>query len=346
MKNKIYNILFLLIFIIIFSIFYSGEYINFHKEKQKIENEKIELDKKVWEFSFEKIDILKSTDIFYTPDIKVLDKIVSWIINAKNKVYIEVYMLTETRILDAIKKANGKDIDIKIVLEKNPYKATNINNKAYNFLVKNKIPVVWSNPDNYSLNHSKIILIDEQAIISTWNFTYSSFKYNRELFIFTQDKNIISNLEKIFLNDYFFRKNIVYNNNLVLSPNYSREKIEYLINNAKENINMYFPYIQDKNLEKLLIKKTKSWVKINLIVDKNILENESYDNLIKSWIKIKKIPKNKLHAKAILIDNKYLYIWSINFSSYSLDKNREVWILIKNKDIVWKFSEIFEEDFK
>ncbi|MDF1682884.1 MAG: phospholipase D-like domain-containing protein [Patescibacteria group bacterium] len=32
----------------------------------------------------------------------------------------------------------------------------------------------------------------------------------------------------------------------------------------------------------------------------------------------------KMHSKAILIDNKYLFLGSVNFSSYSLDRNREV----------------------
>jgi phosphatidylserine/phosphatidylglycerophosphate/cardiolipin synthase-like enzyme len=37
-------------------------------------------------------------------------------------------------------------------------------------------------------------------------------------------------------------------------------------------------------------------------------------------------------------------MWSINFSEYSLDKNREIWILIKEKKIISKFREIFSKD--
>jgi phosphatidylserine/phosphatidylglycerophosphate/cardiolipin synthase-like enzyme len=53
-----------------------------------------------------------------------------------------------------------------------------------------------------------------------------------------------------------------------------------------------------------------------------------------------------MHSKAILIDNKYLFIWSINFSKYSLDKNREIWILLKNWDIISKFKSLFAIDFE
>jgi phosphatidylserine/phosphatidylglycerophosphate/cardiolipin synthase-like enzyme len=111
-------------------------------------------------------------------------------------------------------------------------------------------------------------------------------------------------------------------------------------------MDIYFPYLQDERLENLLIKKANNWIKINLIVDKNTEENETYKNFIQAWITIKRISKNKLHAKAILVDNKYLYIWSVNFSTYSLDSNREIGIIIRNEDIIEKFGEIFEIDFK
>jgi phosphatidylserine/phosphatidylglycerophosphate/cardiolipin synthase-like enzyme len=45
-----------------------------------------------------------------------------------------------------------------------------------------------------------------------------------------------------------------------------------------------------------------------------------------------------------LVDNKYLFIWSTNFSEYSFDKNREIWILTKEKKIISKFNEIFSKD--
>jgi phosphatidylserine/phosphatidylglycerophosphate/cardiolipin synthase-like enzyme len=76
-------------------------------------------------------------------------------------------MLTEKRILESLKKAKEKNLEIKIILEKNPYNAYNINNKSYDFLKNLNIEVVRSNPKNYALNHSKIIIIDEEVIIST-----------------------------------------------------------------------------------------------------------------------------------------------------------------------------------
>ncbi|MDR1944910.1 MAG: phospholipase D-like domain-containing protein [Candidatus Peribacteria bacterium] len=51
-----------------------------------------------------------------------------------------------------------------------------------------------------------------------------------------------------------------------------------------------------------------------------------------------------MHSKAILVDNKYLFIGSVNFSEYSLDKNREIGILTKEEKVISKFNEIFKKD--
>jgi phosphatidylserine/phosphatidylglycerophosphate/cardiolipin synthase-like enzyme len=51
-----------------------------------------------------------------------------------------------------------------------------------------------------------------------------------------------------------------------------------------------------------------------------------------------------MHSKAILVDNKFLFIWSENFSAPSLDKNREMWILFLNKKIINKFKILFKSD--
>jgi phosphatidylserine/phosphatidylglycerophosphate/cardiolipin synthase-like enzyme len=85
----------------------------------------------------------------------------------KKRLYVEVYMLTEDKLINALFKAKNRRIDIKVILEKNPYQTSGINDDTYDFLSKNKIDVVWSNLDNYSLNHSKFIIADDELILST-----------------------------------------------------------------------------------------------------------------------------------------------------------------------------------
>ena len=338
--------IFIIIFLSIFSYFYSEEYFNYHKNKQNLQTQNDLINHEISNFTLSKIRDLEKIQLFYTPNKDLLNKIVEKINNAKTKIYIEVYILTETRIQKALKKAKDKWIDIKIILEKNPYKTTNINKKVANFFEKNNINFVWSNANNYSLNHSKMILIDDESIISTWNLTYSTFNNNRDFFLFITDKEINLKFNKIFLSDYKWEKTNIYDNNLILSPFYSRKKFEILIKSAKSDIKMYFQYFKDKKINNLLIKRKKEWIQIESIISKQSLNSnkKDLDKLIHNWINISILNKNNMHAKAILIDNKYLFIWSINLSNYSLDKNREIWILLTNTKIINNFINIFKSE--
>jgi len=177
--------------------------------------------------------------------------------------------------------------------------------------------------------------------------SYSTFAYNRDFFIITDDSAIRENIIFLFENDFQGIKTSPYHHNLLLSPAYSRDKFEILFQSAQSSIQMYFQYFQDDRLAWEFIKKAKTWVKVEAIVSESYAKDhrDEIQDFIEEWIDIRYMKKPKMHAKAILIDEKYLFIWSINFSSYSLDANREVWLLLTNPEIISNFQSVFDIDF-
>jgi len=343
MSKRSMQTIIILLFFTIFSYFNIWEFLDYQKNKNYLTNTQ-ELNKqKVSTFSLDKIRNLEEIKVETTPNKNLLDKIIKKIENARIYIYVEIYMFTNKKLVSAIVKAKKKGIEIKVIMEKNPYKIPKLNDITYKTLKDNNINVVWSNANNYSLNHSKIILIDDEIILSTWNLTYSTFTKNKDLFLFIKDKILLNKLNKIFLHDYLWEKIWEYEDNMILSPNYSREKLKTLITSAKKEIKIVFPYLEDDKFKNLIIKKSKDWINISIIVGKKFFnENTLLINEFRSsWIKINYLKKYKLHSKSILVDNQYLYIWSINFSSYSLDKNREIWILIKNTNTIKRFLTMY-----
>ncbi len=349
MSKKIISSVFIVLFVGIFSYFNGWEYIDFYQDNQSLQEQNLSLENEINSFSLDKVRELDSISFHANPNKEFLDELV-WIIDlAEQRVYLEVYMFTEKRIRAAIKKANERWLDVKVLLEKNPYMAPTMNRAAFEELEKAWVDVAWSNPKNYSLNHSKFMVVDDKVVISTWNYSYSTFAYNRDFFLVIEDKLFLEDILSIFLNDFAWNKVSFYNHNLVLSPDYSRKKLEALISNAKESLVIYFPYTTDERLEDLLFQKVKEWIDVSMIVSSEVLDDEEEKKLFeKFWgngIKIKAIKKPKIHSKSILTDSKYLYIWSINFSSYSIDKNREIWLIIKNEDVIEEFLNVFWGDF-
>lgn len=345
--KKYISFIFIFLFFLIFSMFFWEDYFKFHEKTISITNSDNNSKNLISNFDLSKIQEIENVEIYYTPYKELKDKIIDKINNAKNNVYIEVYIFTQKDIRQSLINAKKRWLDVKVILEKNPYNAYNINNTTYNLLKENWIDVVWSNAINYSLNHTKFFVIDDEVIISTWNISQSSFYYNRDFYIFIDDENILNSITAIFNWDYLWQALNIYNDNLLLSPFYSRDKFETLFDSSKESIKMYFQYFKDDELLQRLIDRSKQWIKIQAVLPDSALDSnkDELDKLEENWIEIKIIKKPVVHSKIIIIDDKYLFVWSINFSSYSLDKNREVWIIVKNKSIIDKVNSIFYEDF-
>lgn len=348
MKNikKYMTTFFSICFILLLSIQHWNEYINFHdKKKQNLEHQEY-ISEKLDNFSVKSIQEVNNLEVFRTPDISLLDQIVLEINNAQSRVFLETYILTETRIQQALKDAFNRWVDVQVILEKNPYMAYSINNKSFNNLQSIWLPVVWSDSEDYSFNHAKFSIIDNHFYISTWNYSYSTFKYNRDFFVKSDDTEILEKILEIFHHDYVWEKKDFYHPNIVLSPYNSRDIFEQYFLIAEKSIDIYFQYFKDDALIQTLIEKQKSGVQVRAIIPKTALESnlKTIDEMQKSWIIFHIMSKKKMHSKVIIIDNQYWFIWSVNFSSYSLDKNRELWLLIKNSDIISEIIDYFEDD--
>lgn len=344
-KQKIISSIFIIFFLLIISYFKAWDYYENIKEKKELKNQIEYVEKSILDFDISKIEELEDVELYYTPYPDLIDKIIEKIDKAEDKVYIEVYMFTEKRIKNSVINAKKRWIDVKVILEKDPYMAYSINDKFFDEFIKNDIEVVWSDPGDYSFNHSKFMIIDELSIISTWNLSYSTFTKNRDFFVFTNDKKTNAELVKLFNYDYAWEKIDIYSENIVLSPNYSRFKIEKLIDSAERELKIYIQYFADEKITKKIIERKKDWIDIKIILAETAKDDDETKRLIENWVEVYFMEKYKMHSKVILSDETTLFVWSVNFSENSFDKNRELGLLIKNKSTIDKFLSIFNKDF-
>ncbi len=286
--------------------------------------------------------------IFVLPDSKE-EPILNLLDKATNSIDITIYLLSDRKIIEKIKELKKKNINIRIILEKTPFGGGSGNYKVFNELLNIGINIKYSDP-RFALTHAKYIVIDKkEAFIMTSNLTYSGLNNDRDFIFYTSDNNIINELNNIFENDFNYKKYKSKLDNLVVSPDNSRNKIESLINSATKSIYLYGENIGDNEIENLLIKKSKEGVNIKLILPDNIgLENNIpvINKLKDAGIEIKNLKKPYQHAKILIINNSVMYLGSVNFSTYSMDRNREVGVISLNRDSIDKVSDTFNNDLK
>lgn len=341
MKQKVIYIIIFLIFISISSFFYSWDYISFLKSKDISSLDSNTFIQEKNSFSLDSIETINDISFHSTPDLKFLDLLVDKINKSTNKVYVNVYIFTEKRLREALIKAKNRWVDVKVVLEKNVYNAPYLNQTTYKEFEKNNIDVKWSFSNNYVFNHGKFWIIDDEFFIGTWNFSYTTFKSNKDFFVITSDKDYKKVVEELFMNNFSGDKEFIPKNNIIQSPFSSRYKIEYLIKNAQKSLHLYMPYLYDENIFSLLSQKSEN-VYIEIIT--NTEKSDSFTILEKKWVKIK-YSKKKIHAKTILVDDKYLVLSSVNFSENSIDNNMELWVIVRNNEIIKKYKDSFVNDF-
>ena len=192
---------FTVLFLAIFLSSCTNEYWQFHEQKQTLEIEKQTSESALNDFSVSQIED-REVEILTTPDKKILDRLVSIINGAKQAVYVEVYILTEKRIIQALKDAKKRGIDVRVILEKNVFGATSINSSTFKTLQSAGIEVTYDNSKLYNFVHTKLLLIDDTYVITTGNLSYASFTTNREFYVIGKNEADFKVLRSIFLADF------------------------------------------------------------------------------------------------------------------------------------------------
>jgi phosphatidylserine/phosphatidylglycerophosphate/cardiolipin synthase-like enzyme len=246
--------IFVLCIVPFFFISCGNEYWDFHKQKEIFYVQEIKTKESRESFDLEQVQD-RDVEILMTPDKKVLDRIISMIEQAKNRVEVEVYILTEKRIIKALQDAKKRGIDVRVLLEKNVFGATSINSKSFKTLVEAGISVTYDNSSLYNFVHTKLLLIDNTYIITTGNLSYASFTSNREMYIIGKNSSDLAALNHIFDADFNGKEVMETTSNLVISPIDSRKKIETLLKSAQKDIFIYAETFDDPAIMDILTLK-------------------------------------------------------------------------------------------
>lgn len=267
--------------------------------------------------------------------------------NAKEEILVEVYLLSDKDIIQALIDSKKRGVDVSLILEEHPFGGGSLNNKSKKTLEDNNIDVKWSS-SKFALTHEKAIIIDKKEVfILNQNLTASSFVKNREYDVLDTNPNDVLQARNVFVADWE-EKSISSNTDyLVLSPINSRIKISSLLNSGTKSIEIEDEIIEDKQIINLLKEKAKN-VNIKIIIPtfSQVESNKiAVSELIKSGILVKVISSPYIHAKLILIDDKTAYVGSINLSSQSMDENRELGIILSEAKSINLLNQTFDLDW-
>ncbi|MEW6733348.1 MAG: phospholipase D-like domain-containing protein, partial [Acidobacteriota bacterium] len=288
--------------------------------------------------------------------------IVSAINSATKSVDLEVYLLTDPTVTDALKLAAKRGVQVRVMLEPKPVgefnnyeeKATEL--RAAGVEVKETPPEFNSNSN---VDHAKFMVIDGRDLLfGTGNLVKSGLGEsakpewnNRDFWVYDTRQAAVREAAQLFDRDW--RRESTQNiefQHLVVTPDNANTQILNLIDSAQERLYVYNQSLSDQNVIDRIIAAKQRGVDVRVLVSKQESTDGQPDRnqialkqLQEMGIAAQYFTRQYLHAKAILADNK-TFIGSQNFTSGGLIKNRELGEIFDDQEIAKRLAESFLAD--
>jgi phosphatidylserine/phosphatidylglycerophosphate/cardiolipin synthase-like enzyme len=157
----------------------------------------------------DKIQVLNTRPVEEEGGSSIKGAIVNNIDNAKKSVHAELFSLTHKEVVQSLKDAHNRGVDVKVMLDPNLYI---INRKAFYELKDAGVPVKWLTVDVHEQEklHGKWATIDgEKSIVGSANWSHKGLdggkpgdRTNREANVVVNDKAATNIFENTFNNDW------------------------------------------------------------------------------------------------------------------------------------------------
>ena len=293
-----------------------------------------------------------SRSIIVLPDDSgkpILDAIAA----AKKSIRIKMFVFSDLSLLEAVKDAHRRGVDVRIMLNPARRDGKEENADCRQALTAAGIKVIDSNPA-FDLTHEKSMVIDDStAFVQSLNWETENLTTTRDYAIVTSHKHEVDEIAQCFDADWNRDKFDAGNTHLIWCIGNGRQRLGQLIDSATHSLWLQNERYQDPVILEHLIRAHSRGVKIHVMArpphklkkDKLIEGVSGLRSLQDVGVKIHKLEHIKLHAKLILADNARAIVGSINLAPGSFDSRRELAIQVDDPEVIRRIHKTLKEDW-
>jgi phosphatidylserine/phosphatidylglycerophosphate/cardiolipin synthase-like enzyme len=276
--------------------------------------------------------------------------------SAQSTIDMTMYELQDSTAQNDLCNAAARGVTVRVVLDVNREQSNNTN--AYNQLSNCGVQVNWA-WTTYAATHQKSILVDygtanAQVAIMSMNLTSRYYSTSRDYGVIENDANDMAAIETTFNAD-FAQTSVTppTGDDLVWSPTNSRSSLLSIINNASTSLLVENEEMGDSGIVSALENAASRGVNVTIVLTDNSKYYSNLDALKSAGANIATYPNDNtslyIHAKAIVADYgtpaALAFVGSENFSSYSLDKNRELGLTTTDSNVMSQLSSTMSNDY-
>ncbi len=245
----------------------------------------------------------------------------------------------------------ARGVAVRVILDKNLEGSDNT--PAYDYLSSHGVQVAWA-PSGFDADHEKAMVVDTKtAWIMTLNLTSRYYSNTRDFAV--EDTNAADVAAIVSVFDADFQGAAVTpgtGNDLVWSPSTSSADLVGLIESAKVSLLVENEEMENAGVVGALEAAAKKGVDVEVVMNDTSEYADDFNELVSSGVEVSTYPGDPglyIHAKAIVVDaggpSPRAFVGSQNFSTASLDYNRELGIITGDAGVVSGLASRIQEDF-
>jgi cardiolipin synthase len=272
--------------------------------------------------------------------------------HARHSVDMTMYECVDTTAEHDLGAAAGRGVRVRVILGE---REKSENSPAYDYLKSHHVQVVWSSSAYYYTHEKSLVIDHSQAVILTANLTSRYYSTSRDFAVVDSSRADVSSIEKVFGHDFAHTAITPGDgHDLVWSPTDSQAKLLALINSAQSSLRIYSEEMGDTTVEDALMKAARRGVGVQVVSENQDGEYDSdFSRLGHAGVRISYYSSSDgfyIHGKVIEADygtrHARLFVGSENFSNTSLNRNRELGLIISRHAVLASIAATFATDFR
>lgn len=264
---------------------------------------------------------------------------------------LTVYELVDTTAEQDLAALESSGVTVRVILDS---RKKTTNQAAYTYLAGKGVGVAWSS-STYYYTHEKSFVIDgTELVVMSGNLTSQYYSADRNYSVTDTDTADAAAFETVFNADYTGATVTPSDaDHLVWSPTDAQSRLLALINGATSSLYIEAQEMGYATVVNALVAAANRGVAVKVVMtNSSDTYTTQFDTLTAAGVQVSTYADTDalyIHAKAIVADYgtsaMKVYVGSQNFSSTSLNSNRELGIILTSTVVANKVEPVIASDF-
>lgn len=256
--------------------------------------------------------------------------------SAKKSIDILIFRMDWKELETALKAASARGIAVRaLIAHTNRGGEPKLRNLETRFLEAGI--TVGRTADDLIRYHGKMMIVDRRTLfLLSFNFVHMDISHSRGFGIVTRSAKVVQEAVKLFEADLNRQTYTAGLDAFVVSPANARKQLTAFVGQARKQLLIYDPKIDDKQIVRLLEDHAKAGLDIKIIGSMGARTAK---------VPVTPLTSMRLHTRTIIRDGRQAFVGSQSLRQPELDLRREIGIVVRDSKVVKALLATFDKDW-